>query len=214
MSNFSGCSHTGLVMNKLIFSSIFVFFIIIFQGQVISSSSSSISMVEEGDNNINHPIEEYFSSREDLVQLAGYGEEKLSTVIVTGTVLCEACLHGESQLRAWPISGALVAIKCRTSKKWGKTSSAQAVTDEYGDFLIDLPSHLHAIPNLDRACSVKVLQMPKNAPCEPANLSKQKALKLSSVGNGIRAYTTTGDLKFLHLTSRPFRACRNRGASH
>jgi hypothetical protein len=45
------------------------------------------------------------SSREDLVQIAGYGEEKLSTVLVTGSIHCEACLHGEPQLRAWPISG-------------------------------------------------------------------------------------------------------------
>lgn len=27
---------------------------------------------------------------------------------------------------------------------------ATGVTDEFGDFMIDLPSHLHAIPNLER----------------------------------------------------------------
>ena len=46
------------------------------------------------------------SNQEDFVQMAGYGEEKLSTVLVTGSVHCEACLHGhEAELHAWPISG-------------------------------------------------------------------------------------------------------------
>lgn len=45
------------------------------------------------------------SSREDLVQVAGYGEEKLSTVLVTGSLHCEACFHGEAELRAWAVSG-------------------------------------------------------------------------------------------------------------
>ncbi|KAK6265124.1 hypothetical protein SCA6_020558 [Theobroma cacao] len=52
-----------------------------------------------------HPLLYESSSREEMMQMAGYGEEKLSTVLVTGTVLCEACLHAEPQLRAWPISG-------------------------------------------------------------------------------------------------------------
>ena len=47
------------------------------------------------------------SSREELVQIAGYGEEKLSTVLVTGSIHCEACLHADDQLRAWPVSGSL-----------------------------------------------------------------------------------------------------------
>lgn len=45
------------------------------------------------------------SSREELVQIAGYGEERLSTVLVTGSILCEACLHGDPHIREWPISG-------------------------------------------------------------------------------------------------------------
>uniref|UniRef100_A0A2P2P2X1 Pollen Ole e 1 allergen and extensin family protein n=1 Tax=Rhizophora mucronata TaxID=61149 RepID=A0A2P2P2X1_RHIMU len=147
-----------------------------------------------------------FSSREEMVQLAGYGEEKLSTVLVTGTVLCEACLHGEPYIRSWPVSGALVAVHCRTGRKWSKTTSARAVTDEYGDFLIDLPSHLHAMPNLDRTCLVKVLRTPKNSSCRPAYGRKNKALVLSSFGKGIRTYTA-GKIKFLDLTSRPLQAC-------
>lgn len=33
-------------------------------------------------------------SREELVQVAGYGEEKLSSVLVTGTLLCDTCKRG------------------------------------------------------------------------------------------------------------------------
>ncbi|KAG5252407.1 Pollen Ole allergen and extensin family protein [Salix suchowensis] len=140
-----------------------------------------------------------FSNREELVQLAGYGEERLSTVLVTGTVLCEACLHGGTQLiHARPVSGALVNVECHTGGKWSKTSSSQAVTDEYGDFLIDLPS--------------QVLRFPQNSVCRPAHARKQKALELSSVGNGIRNYSA-GEIKFLQLTSKPLQACTQRGSS-
>ncbi|KAF2306063.1 hypothetical protein GH714_010825 [Hevea brasiliensis] len=147
-----------------------------------------------------------------MVRLAGYGEEKLSTVLITGTVLCAACLHGEPQLLAWPVSGALVTINCDTEEKWSKTTSAQVVTDEYGDFQIDLPSHLHAIPNLERICSVKVMRIPKNSACLPAIATKHMALKLSSARNGIRNYTA-GKITFLHLRSRPLSACTNRERS-
>ncbi|MBA0703143.1 hypothetical protein Goari_020636 [Gossypium aridum] len=40
----------------------------------------------------NKPTLYEFSSRDEMVHLAGYGEEKLSTILVTGTVLYEACL--------------------------------------------------------------------------------------------------------------------------
>lgn len=53
----------------------------------------------------NHLFESY--SREELVRIAGYGEEKLSTVLITGSVHCEACLN-EAQLYAWPVSGNLL----------------------------------------------------------------------------------------------------------
>lgn len=60
------------------------------------------SMAEEEEMSSSYEL----STREELVQMAGYGEEKLSTVLVTGSVLCEACLHGQDdQLRAWPITG-------------------------------------------------------------------------------------------------------------
>jgi len=68
---------------------IFIIFIITFQASMAKAEN---------------PLQE-FSNREELVQLAGYGEEKLSTVLVTGTILCEACLNGGTQLHAWPVSG-------------------------------------------------------------------------------------------------------------
>ena len=49
-------------------------------------------------------------SREDMVQVAGYGEEKLSTVLVTGTVLCHTCLDKKSQNPSSPISGLYIYI--------------------------------------------------------------------------------------------------------
>ncbi|KAJ6332413.1 hypothetical protein OIU76_010745 [Salix suchowensis] len=87
MSYFSGCNNLVTMMDFI--PTIFIFFAITFQASAAKAEN---------------PLME-FSSREELVQLAGYGEEKLSTVLVTGTVLCEACLHGENQLHAWPISG-------------------------------------------------------------------------------------------------------------
>ncbi|XVF75163.1 hypothetical protein PTKIN_Ptkin13bG0165300 [Pterospermum kingtungense] len=171
---------------------------------LFTQQTSSMSELEETKNK---PMLYELSSREEMVQMAGYGEEKLSTVLVTGTVLCEACLHEDAdpQLRAWPISGALVAVKCQTPCK-RISGSAQAMTDEYGDFLIDLPSHLHGIPNLQKICTVKVLRIPKNSMCRPALVKKHKGLRFSSVGNGIRTYTA-GRIRFQHITSKPLKAC-------
>ncbi|GAY35414.1 hypothetical protein CUMW_016200 [Citrus unshiu] len=164
------------------------------------------SMAEEEEMSSSYEL----STREELVQMAGYGEEKLSTVLVTGSVLCEACLHGQDdQLRAWPITGALVSVYCHNSHR-KIISKTQTFTDEYGDFMIDLPSHLHATPNLDKTCSVKVLRLPKNSHCRPAYVKKHKGLKLSSVGNGIRTYAA-GRIGFLHWTSKPLRACTGKG---
>uniref|UniRef100_A0A6N2KA45 Pollen Ole e 1 allergen and extensin family protein n=1 Tax=Salix viminalis TaxID=40686 RepID=A0A6N2KA45_SALVM len=193
MSYFSACNDTSFISAAIF---------IIFKAAV--TLQASMAKAE-------NPWHE-FSNREELVQLAGYGEERLSTVLVTGTVLCEACLHGGTQLHARPVSGALVNVECHTGGKWSKTSSSQAVTDEYGDFLIDLPSQVHGIPNLERTCSVRVLRFPQNSVCRPAHARKQKALELSSVGNGIRNYSA-GEIKFLQLTSKPLQACTQRGSS-
>ncbi|PSR98385.1 Non-classical arabinogalactan protein [Actinidia chinensis var. chinensis] len=144
-----------------------------------------------------------FSSREELAEMAGYGEEKLSTVLVSGTVLCEACSDENGQTNPQTMSGALVAVSCQTNQKTSKSNWVESTTDEYGDFLIDLPSHLHAIPNLDKRCLVKILQLPKNSPCHPAFTGKQAGLKLSSAANGIRTYTAEN----LYLTRKTSPEC-------
>uniref|UniRef100_A0A803M1I4 Pollen Ole e 1 allergen and extensin family protein n=2 Tax=Chenopodium quinoa TaxID=63459 RepID=A0A803M1I4_CHEQI len=151
------------------------------------------------------------SSRDEMVQMAGYGEEKLSTVLITGSVVCnKACLaakHGNHhlQLPPQPISGALVGAECQANKKVKSPSWAKAVTDEYGEFMIELPSNLHGIPNLDKKCSVKILKLPKDSPCHPSTI-KNKEIKLSSVGNGIRTYTT-GKIELLNIMPEKSEAC-------
>ncbi|KAL4368254.1 hypothetical protein GQ457_05G034000 [Hibiscus cannabinus] len=156
-------------------------------------SQSSLILGEE--MVIKKPILYELSSREEMVHMAGYGEEKLSTVLVTGSVVCEACqLPSQSQ----PISGAVVAVKCKT-KSAGTT---HATTDEYGDFIIDLPSYLHGVVNLEKKCSIRIIRIPKKSMCRPALVKKHKRLRLSSVGNGIRTYTA-GKIKLQHITSKP-----------
>ncbi|CAI0374289.1 unnamed protein product [Linum tenue] len=163
------------------------------------------------------------SSREEMMQLAGYGEEKLSTVLVTGSLVCHACSpppsshdppranenhdHGDDdQLHEWPIPGALVAVNCLTRGNKKRSASVQTLTDEFGDFTIDLPSELHGIPEMDKTCCVTVLRMPKKTTCRPAYVQKHKALELYSVGNGIRNYSA-GKIPFLHSASKPLQAC-------
>ncbi|XP_057470678.1 uncharacterized protein LOC130759553 [Actinidia eriantha] len=144
-----------------------------------------------------------FSSREELAEMAGYGEEKLSTVLISGTVLCETCSDENGQTNPQTMSGALVAVSCHTNQKTSKSNWVESTTDEFGDFLIDLPSHLHAIPNLGKRCLVKILRLPKNSPCHPAFTGKQTGLKLSSTANGIRTYTAEN----LYLTRKTSPQC-------
>ncbi|XP_045815178.1 uncharacterized protein LOC123908549 [Trifolium pratense] len=143
------------------------------------------------------------SSREEVVEIAGYGEKKLSTVLITGSLHCEANNH------AWPIPGALVAVNCEShaSERKGKSMVAKGVTDEFGDFMVDLPSYLHAIPNLEKICRVKVHRVPKGLLCRPArHVKKHNGLfKLSTIGNGIRTYDA-GNIKIQDSAFEPLRA--------
>ncbi|XP_058080919.1 uncharacterized protein LOC131229075 [Magnolia sinica] len=127
--------------------------------------------------------------QEEFVRTAGYGEEKLSSVLVTGTVLCEACLPGDVTSRAWHVPGALVGVTCKIGGKRRKLNWSQGATDEYGDFIIDLPSHLHAIPRLEKVCTARIVRLPKRSPCRRVPVRKTRAIQFSSVGNGIRTYT-------------------------
>ncbi|CAI0440263.1 unnamed protein product [Linum tenue] len=181
--------------------------------------TSPATMTAAGDNDNNSDTTTAViipsASREEMVQLAGYGEEKLSTVLVTGSLVCHACSPPppssfssslDHQLHEWPIPGALVAVNCLSRGNQRRSTSVQTVTDEFGDFTIDLPSELHGIPAMDKTCCVKVLRMPKTSTCRPAYVQKHKALELSSVGNGIRNYST-GKIEFLHSASKPLQAC-------
>ncbi|CAI9760228.1 unnamed protein product [Fraxinus pennsylvanica] len=98
-----------------------------------------------------------FSGREELATWSGYGEEKLSRV----------------------------AVICNTSTKRRKIGAKG--TTEYGEFIIELPSHLHAIHNLEKLCLVKVFHLPKRSACWQEKLEK---IELTSTGDGIRSYTT------------------------
>ncbi|KAG5011328.1 hypothetical protein HKD37_07G020544 [Glycine soja] len=152
-----------------------------------------------GENN--HPLLELLSSRDEVVQIAGYGEEKLSTVLITGSVNCEAPHQPQPQPHAWPVQGASVAVNCQShGRKWkGKSMVARGVTDEFGDFMIDLPSHLHAIPNLEKVCTVKIHRIPKASLCRAAHvMKKHKGLTLSSFGNGFRTYNA-GNIRIQHI---------------
>ncbi|GMI72253.1 hypothetical protein HRI_000894600 [Hibiscus trionum] len=140
-------------------------------------------------------------SREEMVQLGGYGEDKLSTVLITGSVVCQACHHH----RSWPIPGAMVAFKCETLSKI-KSSTIQTTTDEYGDFTIDLPSHLHGTTNLEKMCSVEIIRIPKKSMCQPTLVKKHKRLTLSSIRNEIRTYTV-GKIRLQHITSKSLKSC-------
>ncbi|CAN6923051.1 unnamed protein product [Brassica oleracea] len=116
-------------------------------------------------------------SRKEMVEMAGYGEDKLSSVLVTASLLSSS---------SSPIRGATVGIKCHTGyrkrSKWIK-----AVTNALGQFTIDLPSHLHAIHDLEKACSIKPLSVPKPYQCSPTKT--QRGIKLVSSSNGLRVYT-------------------------
>lgn len=103
------------------------------------------------------------------------------------------------------ISGASVGVFCGSSGKT-RRSWARNTTDEDGDFLIDLPSHLHAIPNLEKTCLVKVLRLPRNTICEHAFTGKHKGLELISIGGGIRTYT----IQTIHLTPKVTQRCRTK----
>nr|GMD47470.1 Non-classical arabinogalactan protein [Ipomoea batatas] len=148
------------------------------------------------------------SSIEEVVNMAGYGEEKLSTVLIDGTVLCHPCLYAEKVaarddgLRQppppQPISGASVGVFCggRWRRLWARNT-----TDEYGEFLIDLPSHLHALPNLHNICRVKILHLPRGSTCSthPSFKGKGKGIKLTAIRDvGVRTYTAHN----IHITPK------------
>uniref|UniRef100_A0A1J3J8F4 Pollen-specific protein-like n=1 Tax=Noccaea caerulescens TaxID=107243 RepID=A0A1J3J8F4_NOCCA len=125
-------------------------------------------------------------SRAEMVEMAGYGEQKLSSVIITGSLLCDT---SHPQLRSIAIPGATVAIKCHTGNK-RRSKWIKAVTDDVGEFEIDLPSQLHAIPDLENTCFVKPVNVPKRYRCYHTSTNIHKRIKLVSSTNGFRVYSS------------------------
>ncbi|XP_006352324.1 uncharacterized protein [Solanum tuberosum] len=133
---------------------------------------------------INNPLIE-LSSREELAKIAGYGEEKLSTVFLHGTLLC-----GHTP---YPVPGASVAVFCGTSGpgRVRKSSWAKNVTNESGEFIIDVPSHLHANIHDPNLCHIQILHLPKDySHCHHHSFTKRKTFTLTSSNIGVRVYTT------------------------
>jgi hypothetical protein len=107
--------------------------------------------------------------------------------------------------------GAKVAVTCESAgaSQAADNSAVFGMTDEYGNFTIDLPSQLHATPNLDKACAVQVLELPKDSSCHSLHRSTTSTygLGLSSQEDGIRAYTA-GVIRLQH-TDTPSDRCVN-----
>lgn len=142
------------------------------------------------------PMEAYFSAAE-LARIAGYGEEPVSSVSVSGQLTCELCLRPGSPLLALEMPGAKVAVTCdceshqHPSDEPDSHALLAATTDESGNFTIDLPARLHATPDLEKACAVKVLRLPAGS--SSCRLRHRAAdayrLRLASAEDGARAYT-------------------------
>uniref|UniRef100_A0A0A8Z1Y6 Uncharacterized protein n=1 Tax=Arundo donax TaxID=35708 RepID=A0A0A8Z1Y6_ARUDO len=153
------------------------------------------------------PMELYFSPAE-LARIAGYGEEPVSLVSVSGQVACELCLRPGSDLLAFELPGAKVAVTCQTEGRNQVANSAFAMTDEFGNFTIDLPSQLHATPNLEKSCTVKVLQLPIDSSCRLGHRpSSTYGLRPSTGEDGVRTYTT-GVIQLQH-SNTPSDTCVN-----
>ncbi|XP_019186742.1 PREDICTED: uncharacterized protein LOC109181435 [Ipomoea nil] len=153
--------------------------------------------------------------REELVKMFGYGEDKISTVQIEGKVVCQTCSDDDerSSRSLHPISGAWVGILCsRSGRRASYSSWIKGNTDELGDFLIDLPSHLHAIPNLKKTCLVRVLHLPKASICTQhhhyySKPPKHKRIQLIGVQEGTRTYTT----HTIHLTPKSCNHTQHKG---
>ncbi|KAJ4820476.1 Pollen Ole e 1 allergen and extensin family protein [Rhynchospora pubera] len=144
-------------------------------------------------------------SRAELSRIAGYGEEMLSSVLVIGTLDCGVCIAPGSRLLSVHVPGAKIAVACKTEGETKKTNWTYGTTDEYGEFMIDLPSKLHATPNLEESCVVRILKVPSTSHCKIRTLLNSHHIKLASVGNGIRVYTA-GTIQ-MSSKSRPSHRC-------
>nr|GLL37075.1 uncharacterized protein LOC109174501 [Ipomoea trifida] len=64
-------------------------------------------------------IDEVYS-REELVKMAGYGEDKISTVQIEGKVVCQTCTDADESSSLHPISGSCISGYF-VQQKWKKS---------------------------------------------------------------------------------------------
>jgi hypothetical protein len=131
--------------------------------------------------------------RAESIEFAGYGEEKLSKVVVVGNVFCDTCLkHQFSRESSHVITGALVALECRINRK---TTASVTVgeSDEYGDFSVEVPSLFHPEERMNR-CSVRLLKSSEGS-CNTPSTTVASKLTFISNSNGVRTYTA-GSLSY------------------
>lgn len=86
---------------------------LVFASMIVNAQCRHITTkdAEEEDEHLEMKWVLEMSSRDEMVQMAGYGEEKLSTILITGAVVCnKACLADKHQLQLppQPISGKLI----------------------------------------------------------------------------------------------------------
>ncbi|XP_047330193.1 uncharacterized protein LOC124933794 [Impatiens glandulifera] len=150
-----------------------------------------------------------YPSEKQVHKTLDHGKEKLSTVLISGSVLCMACgslgkttpttTYGE------PVSGALVAVSCHVGRGKNIPNWFEGKTSEGGRFSIHLPSQLYVIPNLDKRCLIEIIGLPKSCLCRHSFTGKRVGMKLGSVDNGTRVYIAN----ILRLMPKPSQKCAN-----
>lgn len=133
--------------------------------------------------------------RAESIGFAGYGEEKLSSVVVVGNVVCDTCLkHQFSQESSHVIAGVLLALDCSINRKTTATVNV-GESDEYGDFTVEVPSFFHLDERVMNRCSLRLLSSPEDSCNTPSTTAPSKLVLLSN-SNGIRTYSPVGSLSY------------------
>ncbi|KAL5715608.1 hypothetical protein ACHQM5_017406 [Ranunculus cassubicifolius] len=129
--------------------------------------------------------------------LASLVKGQEASMAIKGKVVCKACFDVERGLHTLQASGAMVAISCRHGKRM---MNIQNRTNEFGEFIIELPSQLHGIHHLEKACVVDVVELHQNSPCR-LPIRRLKKIKLLSNRNNVRTYTT-GKIRLQHKSNQ------------
>lgn len=125
--------------------------------------------------------------RAEFTEFGGYGEKKLSNVVVVGNIFCDTCLkHQLSKESSHVIAGALVALKCSINRKTTASVDVRE-TNEYGDFSVEVPSLFHPEGRMNR-CSVRLLNSSEDS-CNTPSTTAPSKLAFRSNSNGVLTYT-------------------------